>query len=59
LQVNRKDICAFDEVPDEFALAEREGDLFAEDFRASLITDWARVCEGVDESTQVVQVYFE
>lgn len=59
LKVTRVDVCAFNEVPDEFALAEGEGDLSAEDFRRSHIAYWTRVGEKVENSTQVVQVFFE
>ncbi len=59
LKVTRVDVCAFNEVPDEFALAENEGDLSAEDFRNSHLAYWNRVGEEVDCSTLIVQVYFE
>jgi uncharacterized protein YhfF len=59
LKVIRVDVCAFIEVPDEFALAENEGDLSAEDFRNSHLAYWNRVGEEVNESTPIVQVYFE
>ena len=59
LKVTRVDVCAFNEVPDEFALAENEGDLSAEDFRNSHIAYWSRVGEEVDGSTPIVQVYFD
>jgi len=59
LEVTRVDVSAFKDVPDEFALAENEGDLSAEDFRASHLAYWKRVGEVVDDQTSVVQVYFE
>ena len=59
LKVTRVDVCAFNEVPDEFALAENEGDLSADDFRNSHIAYWSRVGEEVDGSTPIVQVYFD
>lgn len=59
LRVTRVDICAFSDVPDEFALAENEGDLSAEDFRESHLAYWTRVGEKVDGSTEIVQLYFE
>jgi uncharacterized protein YhfF len=59
LKVTRVDICEFINVPDEFALAENEGDLSAEDFRESHLAYWNRVGENVTDDTQVVQVYFE
>ena len=59
LKVTRVDVCEFIKVPDEFALAENEGDLSAEDFRNSHLAYWNRVGEDVDDETPVVQVYFE
>ncbi|MFM7081429.1 MAG: GNAT family N-acetyltransferase, partial [Actinomycetota bacterium] len=49
----------FAEVPDEFALAEAEGDLNAADFRASHLDYWTRIGEVVNDDTQVVQVHFD
>ena len=59
LEVTRVEVSAFKDVPDEFALAENEGDLSAEDFRASHLAYWNRVGEVVDDQTPVVQIYFE
>lgn len=59
LRVTRTEISRFVEVPDEFALAEAEGDLSAEDFRASHLAYWRGVGEDIDDDTMVVQVYFE
>ena len=59
LKVTRVDVCAFNEVPDEFALAENEGDLSAEDFRNSHLEYWNLVGEEVNGSTPIVQVYFD
>ena len=58
LQVTRVDISRFIDVPDEFALAEAEGDLNAADFRASHLDYWTRAGEKITDDTQVVQVYF-
>lgn len=58
LQVTRVNVSRFADVPDEFALAEAEGDLSAADFRASHLEYWTRVGEAITDETQVVQVYF-
>jgi uncharacterized protein YhfF/ribosomal protein S18 acetylase RimI-like enzyme len=59
LRVTRVDVSRFIDVPDEFALAEAEGDLNAADFRASHSEYWSRIGETVTDETQIVQVYFE
>ncbi len=59
VEVTRVDVCRFAEVPDEFALAEAEGDLDAADFRASHLAFWTRVGETVTDDTTVVLVYFD
>jgi uncharacterized protein YhfF len=58
LEVTRAEIVRFTDVPDEFALAEAEGDLDASDFRASHLAFWTRVGETVTDDTLVVTVYF-
>ena len=59
LRVTRVEITRFADVPDEFALAEAEGDLNASDFRASHLEYWTRAGEVITDDTQVVQVYFD
>lgn len=59
LKVTRADVMRFADVPDEFALAEAEGDLDAADFRASHLAYWTKVGEIVTDDTLVVTVYFE
>ena len=59
LQVTRVDTTRFADVPDEFALAEAEGDLNAADFRASHLAYWTRVGETVNDDTLIVTVYFD
>ena len=59
LRVTRVEISRFIDVPDEFALAEAEGDLNAADFRASHSEYWSRIGETITDETQIVQVYFE
>ena len=58
LKVTRVDITRFADVPDEFALAEAEGDLNAADFRASHMEYWTKIGESVDDDTLVNQIYF-
>jgi RimJ/RimL family protein N-acetyltransferase len=58
LQVTRVDISRFADVPDEFALAEAEGDLNAADFRASHMEYWTKAGETVTDDTMINQVYF-
>ena len=58
LQVTRVDITRFADVPDEFALAEAEGDLNAADFRASHLEYWTKVGETISDDTMINQIYF-
>jgi uncharacterized protein YhfF len=58
LEVTRVEVLRFIDVPDEFALAEAEGDLNAADFRASHLAYWTRVGEEVNDETEIVTVYF-
>ena len=58
LQVTRVDTTRFAEVPDEFALAEAEGDLNAADFRASHMEYWTKVGETITDDTMINQIYF-
>lgn len=59
VRATKVDVCRFDEVPDEFALAEAEGDLDAADFRASHLAFWTRVGETITADTTVVLLYFD
>ena len=52
-------VSRFADVPDEFALAEAEGDLNAADFRASHTDYWSAVGTPVTDDTLVVQLYFD
>jgi RimJ/RimL family protein N-acetyltransferase len=58
LQVTRVDISRFADVPDEFALAEAEGDLNAADFRGSHMEYWTKAGETVTNDTMINQIYF-
>jgi uncharacterized protein YhfF len=59
LRVTRCEVVRFADVPDEFALAEAEGDLSAADFRASHRAYWEREGERVDDDTMVVLLWFD
>jgi uncharacterized protein YhfF len=52
-------VSRFADVPDEFALAEAEGDLNAADFRGSHSRYWASIGTPVTDDTMVVQLYFD
>lgn len=58
LQVTHVDITRFANVPDEFALAEAEGDLNAADFRDSHMEYWTKVGETITDDTMINQIYF-
>jgi uncharacterized protein YhfF/predicted acetyltransferase len=59
LQVTRVEITRFADVPDEFALAEAEGDLNAADFRASHMEYWTKAGEAITDDTMINQIYFD
>jgi len=59
IQITRVDIVRFDEVSDEFALAEAEGDLSGDDFRKSHREFWEGCGYEVKPDSQVVCAYFE
>ena len=59
MKVTRAEIMRFADVPDEFAIAEAEGDMNAADFRASHLAYWTRVGETVTDDTLIVTVYFD
>lgn len=59
LQVTRVDTTRFADVPDEFALAEAEGDLNAADFRASHLEYWTKAGESITDDTMIIQIYFD
>jgi uncharacterized protein YhfF len=59
LRVTRAEVLRFADVPDEFALAEAEGDLNAADFRASHTAYWTSAGEEITGDTLVVTVYFD
>jgi uncharacterized protein YhfF len=59
IQVTRVDVVRFDEVPDEFALAEAEGDLTGDDFRKSHREFWEGCGYEVRPESMIVCMYFE
>jgi uncharacterized protein YhfF len=59
IQATRVEIVDFIDVPDEFALAEGEGDLSAEDFRKSHAKYWAEDGFKVKDDSPIVLMYFE
>ena len=59
IQVTRVEVKKFSEVPDEFALAEAEGDLSGDDFRASHFAYWTKVGLEIKAETEIVLVYFD
>lgn len=59
VKVTKVVVSRFADVPDEFALAEAEGDRNAADFRASHTSYWSSVGTPVADDTLVVQVYFD
>ena len=59
IQTKRVDIVRFDEVSDEFALAEAEGDLSGDDFRKSHREFWEGCGYEVKPETMVVCMYFD
>ncbi len=59
IKITRVEIVRFDEVSDEFALAEAEGDLSGDDFRNSHRAFWEGCGYEINDDTQVVCAYFD
>jgi len=59
IKVTRVEVTKFADVPDEFALAEAEGDLSGDDFRQSHRAYWEAEGIEVKDDTKVVLVYFD
>lgn len=59
IQTNRVEVKRFGEVPDEFALAEAEGDLNGDDFRESHFEFWSKLGLPINDETEIVLVYFD
>ena len=59
IQATRVEVTRFADVPDEFALAESEGDLSGDDFRASHFEYWSKLGLPIKDDTQIVLMYFD
>ena len=59
IQATRVEVKKFKDVPDEFALAEAEGDLSGDDFRASHFGFWSKLGFPINDETEIVLVYFD
>jgi uncharacterized protein YhfF len=59
IKITRVEIVRFDEVSDEFALAEAEGDLSGDDFRNSHRAFWEGCGYEINDDSQVVCAYFD
>ena len=59
IRATKVELTTFAEVPDEFAIAEAEGDLNAADFRASHMDFWTRCGYEIRDDTKVVLLYFD
>jgi uncharacterized protein YhfF len=59
IRVTSVEVVRFDQVPDEFALAEAEGDLSGDDFRKSHGEFWASCGYNVKPESEVLLVYFD
>jgi uncharacterized protein YhfF len=59
VEVTRCEVVRFADVPDEFALAEAEGDLSGDDFRNSHFEYWTSCGEVITDDTEIVTTYFD
>ena len=59
IQITRVEISRFADVPDEFALAEAEGDLTGDDFRQSHFKFWTDCGYEINDESKIVMAYFE
>jgi len=59
IQVTRVEVKRFADVPDEFALAEAEGDLNGDEFRAGHLAFWSKLGLVITDETEIVLVYFD
>jgi uncharacterized protein YhfF len=59
IQATRVEVKRFADVPTEFALAEGEGDLSGDDFRASHFAFWSKLGLDIKDETEIVLVYFD
>ena len=59
IQATRVEVKRFADVPDEFALAEAEGDLNGDEFRAGHLSFWSKLGLVITDETEIVLVYFD
>jgi uncharacterized protein YhfF len=59
LQITRAEVLRFADVPDEFAIAEGEGDFTGDEFRVGYLRTWNEMGYEVDDDTLVTCVYFD
>lgn len=59
IQATRVEVTRFADVPTEFALAEAEGDLSGDDFRASHFAYWSKLGLPIEDETKIVLLYFD
>ena len=59
IQATKVEVTSFSMVPDEFALAEGEGDLSGDDFRSSHMRYWSKAGLTITDETQIVLLYFD
>lgn len=59
IQATRIEVTRFADVPTEFALAEAEGDLSGDDFRASHFAYWSKLGLEIKDETEIVLLYFD
>jgi uncharacterized protein YhfF len=59
IEATKVEVVQFAKVPDEFALAEGEGDLSGDDFRQSHLRYWSRQGLTITDQTEIVLLYFD
>lgn len=59
IEITRVEVVRFIDVPDEFALAEAEGDLSGDDFRESHHRFWTSCGYEITDDTEIVCAYFD
>ena len=59
IKATKVEVVRFAEVPDEFGLAEGEGDMSGDDFRVSHRRYWSKLGLDITDQTKIVLVYFE
>jgi uncharacterized protein YhfF len=59
IQATKVEVVRFADVPDEFALAEGEGDFSGDDYRISHYRYWSKQGLTITGDTKIVLLYFE